>query len=166
MTSASNGITFAVSPGGSRLRIGWTAPKSTNAWLALDRNGNGVIDDATELFGNMTPQPTGTNGNGFLALAVFDQPENGGNDDGFIDAHDSVYSQLLLWQDENHDGISQPGELHHLADLGIARIDLHYDAVDRVDGQGNAFHLRARVWDTQGHRGGRFAWDVYPDTLH
>jgi hypothetical protein len=44
----------------------------------------------------MTPQPSGTNGNGFLALAVFDQLENGGNDDGFIDEHDTVYSRLLL----------------------------------------------------------------------
>jgi hypothetical protein len=165
MTDAQDGVRFTLDKAGATLQIGWTAQGSTNAWLALDRNGNGKIDDATELFGNMTPQPPSPDRNGFLALAVYDNPQNGGNDDGFIDEHDAIYDKLLLWQDTNHDGISQPQELHHLSELGIARIDLHYDEVDRIDANGNAFHLRGRVWDSQGHRGGRFAWDVYPATL-
>jgi trimeric autotransporter adhesin len=57
-------------------------------------------------------------------LAVYDDPENGGNDNGFIDPGDAIYSKLLLWIDENHDGISQPSELKHLSDLGVSRIDL------------------------------------------
>jgi hypothetical protein len=53
-------------------------------------------------------------------LAVFDEPENGGN--GFIDPGDAIYNKLLLWIDANHDGISQSSELKHLADLDVHRI--------------------------------------------
>jgi hypothetical protein len=112
----------------------------------------------------VAPQPPSEDANGFLALAVYDSPENGGNGDGFIDNQDAIFGRLLLWVDRNHNGISEPGELHSLSELGISRIDLHYDVEDRIDGNGNAFHYRARVWDAHGQRGGRFAWDVFPNT--
>lgn len=77
------------------------------AFLVLDRNGNGVTDSGRELFGSVTPQPVTTTPDGFLALGVFDGAGNGGNSDGVIDNNDAVFSQLRLWQDSNHDGISQ-----------------------------------------------------------
>ena len=80
------------SDGGSRR----TDPAFSNAWLALDRNGNGVIDDMEELFGDLTPQPSGPNRNGYKALAVFDDPRKGGNGDGRIDRADSIYPRLRV----------------------------------------------------------------------
>jgi hypothetical protein len=46
------------------------------------------------------------------------------NHDGVIDAKDPAFSQLVVWQDANHNGVSDTGELTHLADLGIKSIDL------------------------------------------
>lgn len=159
-TNINGGVRFRVTPDGPQLQMSWTNPEWHNAWLALDRNGNGKIDDFTELFGNMTPQPVTGEPNGYLALAVFDDPMNGGNGNGVIDPQDSVYDHLLLWIDANHDGISEPGELHTLRELGVFRIDLTYQLSNYVDGNGNQFRYKARVWDYAG-RGNDVCYDVF-----
>jgi hypothetical protein len=79
LTSLNDGVQFRVLPGGPLQQMSWTDANWRNGWLALDRNGDGTIDDFTELFGNYTARPPSNNPNGFLALAVFDDPANGGN---------------------------------------------------------------------------------------
>jgi hypothetical protein len=92
LTSNARGVRFREIPGGPLRQISWTDRAWRNGWLVLDRNGNGRIDNLTELFGDLTPQPPSEERNGFRALAVFDEPANGGDGNGFINPTDAVYS--------------------------------------------------------------------------
>lgn len=162
MTDYYEGVPFDVNGDGSAGQTSWTAANSDDAWIVLDRNENNRIDSGLEMFGDASEQPAAQNPrNGFSSLAVFDTTTRGGNADGKITRRDTVFRKLRLWQDRNHNGISEPEELSRLPALDVVAVFLNYRESRRTDLYGNRFKFRAKVRDRNDARVGRWAWDVF-----
>ncbi len=123
-TDVARGANFDLLANGQRQRTAFVT--GGDALLALDRNGNGRIDDGSELFGDQHGAA-----NGFEELRKFDS-----NGDGVIDANDERYGDLRLFRD-NGNGRTEPGELLGLNEAGIASIDLNYVNRDEATSGGN-----------------------------
>ncbi len=159
LTSARAGVWFDLDGDGKIDRVAWTRLGDTIAFLVRDVNGNGRIDDGTELFGNHTVLRSGQlAANGFDALADQDRPENGGNADGLIDSRDAIWPELRLWVDWNHNGVSEPIELYRLDEFQVTGISAVPRTTNRADAYGNVLRLQAPC-----QVGGklRFGYDVY-----
>jgi hypothetical protein len=155
--SASSGVNFDLNGTGHAIKGGWVG--AHDGLLVLDRNGDGVVNDGRELFGSGTLAPDGHRaGNGYAALALLDA-----NHDGVLNAKDADFSKLQVWVDQNQNGVTDAGELHKLAELGIVSMDLHAHAGTQVD-NGNLLGLvssyttsdgqtkaMADVWLTRDH---------------
>jgi hypothetical protein len=142
-TDAEGGVNFDLDTDGIPERIAWLAPGSRDGFLVLDRNQDGEISSGAELFGDWTPQPATAEPNGFLALAVFDEEEAGGNRNRSLDPGDAIFQHLRLWIDEDHDGRTQDEELHPLASLGLRSIGLDYLEARSRDRHGNQLRYRS-----------------------
>ena len=125
-------ILFDHDADGVKTATGWI--HGDDGLLVLDRNGNGTIDSGLELFGDNTLLAGGgIASDGFEAIAELDE-----NDDGKVDASDSAYASLRVWQDANGDGASQASELKTLSEAGIASIGVE-GAPSNIDlGNGNS----------------------------
>ena len=139
LTSADEGVLFDLDADGIKERRAWTAVGAELAFVVIDRNGNGSIDDGTEMVGDRLVQGAT---DGFMALSRI-EPINGSP--GWIDYDDPIYPKLLLWHDVNHNGISEPAELRPLSDL-ITRVGLGYSVIGRRDQHGN--NVRYQGWAT------------------
>ena len=129
--SSSNPILFDHDGDGIKNGTGWI--KSDDGFLVLDRNGNGLIDNGTELFGDSTPLNAGGKAvDGFAALVDQDT-----NQDGKVNAQDANWNNLKIWRDLNQDGISQSAELSTLAALGINGLNTGKTANSQVLPNGN-----------------------------
>lgn len=125
----------------------WVRKGENDAFLAIDLNENGIIDDGTELFGQGT-DIFGFNRkahDGFEALSQYDFYELGGNSDNRITKRDRVWSKLLVWLDSNADGISTDEELFRLEEVNIKAIKLNYSDYKSQDAVGNVIYKRSWV---------------------
>lgn len=135
-TSIKDGIKFDIFGNGTPINTGWG--NDNDGLLVLDRNGNGKIDDANELFG-------GGIGQGFAKLAALDA-----NKDGIIDSKDTDFSKLQIWTDLNQDGKTDPGELKSLKDSGIASLNLTYTNDFKTINAGNLYGETSTAKTTDG----------------
>jgi len=116
-------------------------PTASTPWLAMDVDGNGRIDDGSELFGSGVVLSSGAHAtNGFAALAELDA-----NHDGRIDANDPAFSKLVLWADANADRQSDDAELTSVASRGIVSIELSYKQLASCDARNNCEIERATM---------------------
>lgn len=146
LSGLDDAVLFDIDADGAEDRMGWTAPGSALAFVALDRNSNGTVDDASELFGDHTALADGSPaGNGFVALAEFDQ-----NGDGVVNGSDSIWQSLLLWTDTNHDGAAQFGELRPISTSNIRGLGAEYHRTGRTDEHGNEFRFQSHVFKDHG----------------
>lgn len=153
-------VQFDLNADGQLDRTAWTAAGEDDAFLCMDRNGNGKIDDGKELFGSATPLLSGeAMESGYYALAELDEPEAGGNGDGQVDSQDSMFEQLCVWIDSNRDAISQRQEIKSLAAAGIIAFERRFKTMHRMDDFGNLFRYTSRVYLKS--TGGATSWATF-----
>lgn len=128
---ANSNIYWDIDEDGFAEHSGWVA--ADDGLLAIDLDGDGAISKHTELFGSIAED-------GFTALSVYDT-----NSDGIIDANDAQFSDLLVWQDVNQNGISEATELYALADLDIVSIDLNATTPHNMYIEGHNFPMSASI---------------------
>ncbi|MFC3792578.1 Calx-beta domain-containing protein [Sphingobium agri] len=107
-------VAFDMNGDGQKEKSGWVGPD--DGFLALDRNGNGLIDDISEI--SFVADTEGALSD-LEGLRAFDT-----NGDGFFDSDDDQFGDFRIWQDANSDGISQEEELRTLSERGIDAINL------------------------------------------
>lgn len=152
LRSAEEGVLFDLEGTGTPRQVGFI--RNDDAFLYLDRNGNGIADNGLELFGDQEGDASG-----FAKLARYDT-----NGDGRIDAQDEVFEHLRLWQDRNGDGINQPEESMTLAEAGITALYLEYETVNQMDASGNVIARRGAFERSDGSLG--LTADVLLRMLH
>ena len=140
LSSYQNGAKFDITGKGAQVTTAFV--NGGDAFLALDRNKNGIVDDGTELFGDQRGAA-----NGFEELRKLDS-----NSDGKIDKYDVGFDALMLFRD-NGNGKTEDGELFGLSAGGIAEIDLRYKNVKEITSGGNTIGQTAAYRRNDGTQG-------------
>jgi hypothetical protein len=140
-------VYFDLSNDGNLDHTSWSRVQTKDGFLVLDKNGNGLIDNGGEMFGNATTRllSASISAHGYEALAEYDDLRLGGNGDGWISSEDRIFPHLRVWLDTNRDAATQPGELRSLEDVDVGSISLAYEVDGHVDQWGNAFRLTSDV---------------------
>ena len=141
------GALFDHNKDGIRTATGWVKPD--DGLLVLDRNGDGIINNGGELFGDSTLLADGSRAaHGYAALVELDS-----NGDGKVDAADEKFADLRVWRDLNSDGISTASELFTLEELGIASLDTAYKNIHTGLAGGNTLVQQGSFTKADGSSG-------------
>lgn len=140
LTEAGKGAIFDVNADGKLDSTGWV--QGDDAMLVYDRNGNGKIDDGSELFGDQNGAA-----NGFLELGKYDD-----NKDGKINRLDPIFKALKLYQDINSNGRIEKNELVGLEQMGIKSLNLNFMRTNQ-DLNGNSLILNGSFERNDGSTG-------------
>lgn len=133
LTKLEDGVHFDLDNNGFAEKTAWIGTE--DGFLALDVNGDGLISDGSELFGDrFIMKNNNPSKYGFEALADFDD-----NKDGWINEEDDVYPLLLIWVDYNHNGVSEFDELYSLADKNVRAISLSFSSSDFSDEESGSY---------------------------
>ena len=153
--AAGVGVYFDINSDGIRDHLQWVRRGGDEGFLAMDRSGNGLVDNGAELFGVGTPlELEGRNApNGFVGLAQYDQRRLGGNDDGLITDADAIWPQLRIWIDLDANGVATYSEMRTLKSYGITALETIPKRRRYVDDAGNLIPFWA--WAMQKARPGR-----------
>jgi hypothetical protein len=159
--SATDGYAqFDMDKNGFKERAAWL--NNADGFLARDINGNGLIDDGSELFGDQTALKNGkTATDGFEALKDLDD-----NKDGILDKLDKTFQAIKIWQDKDRDGVTDEGELSSLADLGITSLSVNGKATNTKDHNGNTLNKEGSYTKADGTRGKIGEYALTRDTVH
>jgi hypothetical protein len=159
--SATDGYAqFDLDNNGFKERAAWL--NNADGFLVRDINGNGLIDDGSELFGDQTALKNGkTATDGFEALKDLDD-----NKDGILDKLDKTFQAIKIWQDKDRDGITDEGELSSLADLGITSFSVNGKATNTKDHNGNTLNKEGSYTKADGTRGKMGEYALTRDTVH
>ncbi|NQY21938.1 MAG: tandem-95 repeat protein, partial [Campylobacteraceae bacterium] len=134
--SLTQGVKFDIDADGDKDLTGWVG--ADDGLLVRDINNDGIINDASELFGEETIKKDGSKArDGFEALSELDS-----NNDGLINKYDEAFKELRVWKDSNSDGITQADELLTLEDIDLKEISLNSNIVD-YDNNGNIIGLES-----------------------
>ena len=158
-TSPSRRAYFDYDGDGTRELGSWFS--SNDGLLAIDKNGDGAINDGSELFGDAFVKENGAKAsNGMDALRDID-----GNDDGVIDAQDEKFADLRIWKDTNGDGVSQAEEIHTLEELGVMSLGTSSEAVNQTDALGNTQINAGAFTFFDGTEGAMGDWSLQVDNM-
>jgi Ca2+-binding RTX toxin-like protein len=178
-------VLFDMDGNGVRNGTGWLTGE--DAWVVIDRDGDGLITTGAELFGIDTLLPNGQKAvDGFAALAPLDTNADGKvdaadapldawqvvrdiDDDGFVapgEKRAAEFSDLLLWRDTNVNGISEPFELATLTDAGVESVSLgKYLWGQSIGGENRALY-RGIYTRSDGTFGDAYALDLARETFY
>jgi len=124
LSALHEGVNFDIWGYGRAQAVAWV--EADDGLLAIDRNGNGLVDDGSELFGDMDGEVS----DGFADLARLDRAVAGGDGDGLMDSDDAAFERLVIWRDLDQSGTCEAGEVTPVAELGVTEIDLTATASD------------------------------------